>query len=505
MNNVPSWITIGLCLAILSAVSAAAQEAVPAAAGPEVDAWLAGLNAAEQDKRIEAAKAVTKWFDSFREKRRGAAGFSDLPVQPAAERARTPAPRLAPDPAIVDRLIAALEPLLVEAGETVVDASARALGSVPVKTAKVEQALVRAVSLRNSDVDRWVLNAVKRWKPDARQMVPLLAARIGEEKQSPWAYGWTLSEYGEEARAAVPALLAMLNREEDDVRQAAANGLFEIGVDEATARRLEAGEIRVHPTLGGNVFLILLKHPGLAAKYIRARPELGKDVSKRQQLIAESLNGSAAGVAKLRAALLEVKGLSPTMMAVLGDERFLPELEAQIKTADPHHRSLLEACARACGKRAETVAKLSKDQPEGPKPKSAWPDTDARRKSKSSSGHGDGYAPIVVTGRLLMADGTPANSPAFYATNDRMLLGQAEKTREPVRYDPKTGRFVYVTSVFAAYEMGNGQPEPGPYQTGSAQTLIEAEGAESLVVRFFDEMPEVEVGLTRKQAGVNPE
>ena len=67
-----------------------------------------------------------------------------------------------------------------------------------------------------------------------------------------------------------------------------------------------------------------------------------------------------------------------------------------------------------------------------------------------------------------------------------------------MRYDAKTGRFVLVSSVFAAYDMGEGQPEPGPYQTGSAQTLIEAEGAEPLAVRFFDEMPEVEIVLPRK-------
>jgi hypothetical protein len=44
--------------------------------------------------------------------------------------------------------------------------------------------------------------------------------------------------------------------------------------------------------------------------------------------------------------------------------------------------------------------------------------------------------------------------------------------------------------------MGDRQPEPGPYQMGSCLALIEAEGRRPLVVRFYDEMPDVEITLS---------
>jgi len=61
-----------------------------------------------------------------------------------------------------------------------------------------------------------------------------------------------------------------------------------------------------------------------------------------------------------------------------------------------------------------------------------------------------------------------------------------------------TGRFAYLTAVFAAYAMGKGQKEPGPYQTGNAKTLIETDNSEPLRVDFFDEMPEVKIILNEK-------
>jgi hypothetical protein len=60
----------------------------------------------------------------------------------------------------------------------------------------------------------------------------------------------------------------------------------------------------------------------------------------------------------------------------------------------------------------------------------------------------------------------------------------------------ETGRFVLCAQVFAAYSAGKGQPEPGPYQTGSCLTLIEAAGCKPLVVSFYDEMPDVEITLS---------
>ncbi|GAB5513652.1 MAG: hypothetical protein Rhob2KO_13770 [Rhodopirellula baltica] len=64
-----------------------------------------------------------------------------------------------------------------------------------------------------------------------------------------------------------------------------------------------------------------------------------------------------------------------------------------------------------------------------------------------------------------------------------------------VLYDSSTGRFVCYTSVFAAYSMKPGQTAPGPYQTGSLQVRIDAEGCRSLTMQLFDEMPDVVITL----------
>lgn len=109
----------------------------------------------------------------------------------------------------------------------------------------------------------------------------------------------------------------------------------------------------------------------------------------------------------------------------------------------------------------------------------------------------------MITGQLIMDDGSPAVEPRFYNANDRMLMGQKQKTPAPlIRYDAASGRFVFLTSVFAAYSMVEGQKEPGPYQTGSAWTLIEAQNAKPLTVEFYDEMPDVKITLTKVVAAV---
>jgi len=99
-----------------------------------------------------------------------------------------------------------------------------------------------------------------------------------------------------------------------------------------------------------------------------------------------------------------------------------------------------------------------------------------------------------------MPDGSPVIEPRFYHANDRMLLGEARKDPAPlIRYEQNTGRFAFFTTVFAAYSMEPGQREPGPYQTGSALTLITAKGAQPLTVRFYDEMPDVEITLSKSR------
>lgn len=116
--------------------------------------------------------------------------------------------------------------------------------------------------------------------------------------------------------------------------------------------------------------------------------------------------------------------------------------------------------------------------------------------AKEMTGHGDGYTEVIITGKILQADGTPAVKPKFFRTNDAMLLGQQLNDEIPFQYDEETGQFVFVTTVFAAYSSGGEQPQPGPYQTGSSMIQIEAAGSKSLVVHFYDEMPNVRITLS---------
>ncbi len=123
---------------------------------------------------------------------------------------------------------------------------------------------------------------------------------------------------------------------------------------------------------------------------------------------------------------------------------------------------------------AESVIEINSKKPVAFRPASAWPNTDDTRLSKTSLGHGDGFTPVMVTGEIRGMDGTLPEIVQFYRTNDSMLLGSKQNYQQSVMYDARTGRFVFLTLVFAAHSLRNDQAEPGPYQTGSVQIRIEA-------------------------------
>lgn len=459
-------------------------------AGPDVDALIAPLHSPDAAQRAKGARAISEWFNPPVEV---SSGFSDVPVQ-------TVKPKTGPlAPAQVDQAVDALVLLFSDTDPTVRQEAATALAQAPLKTAKVEAALIEGIKAKDAEVQRAILPAIDRLKPDVQKLIAVIKARMPTDQEQTLRYAAALKGYGDRGKFIVPALLKLLDDEKEDVHFSAAWLLKRIGITHAEAVELAGGEIKFHPSLKSSLFVALLAYPAEASRFLRAHPEIATDLGyfDFEELYAQLCDRSQDW-SELRATLMTIKNLPPQMMGILRDKRFLPEIEEQIKSADGYQKTHLEAVARACGKAPDRVIKLSRETRENFRPQSAWPRTDARREAKEFGGHGDGWTRILITGRLLMPDGSPAKSPLFYATNDRMLLGQKQKTLEPFLYNQKTGEFVFVTRVFAAFASGKGQAEPGPYQTGSAQTLIEAEGAEPLVIQFFDEMPQVEVTLSAK-------
>lgn len=287
-----------------------------------------------------------------------------------------------------------------------------------------------------------------------------------------------------------------LSRRDDS--SPAISALSVIGIDDAMAQKVAAlpvsnDDLQTVP--------LLRNHPREALQFLKARPNLFSCETKwdfneamRVDAALSLFSGVGPDYDALRAHATTLPNLTWVMMAAIGDPTLLPRIDAEIATADAYHKLLLIACARACGRPdGRPAIRISATEPGTFKPASAWPNVDESRMDRGYNGHGDGCTPVVITGTLKRADGSAVKNPRFFGTNDRYLLGRSEKNPEPIKYNPTTGRFVFYTEVFAAYQEG-----PGPYQTGSAETLIESDNTEPLTVQFYDEMPDLEIQLSPK-------
>jgi hypothetical protein len=302
-----------------------------------------------------------------------------------------------------------------------------------------------------------------------------------------------LGNFGSAAKQSLPELVAVLA--DGPEKWWAVLAIQEIGIDRDSAEAISALTFDDDHHLGQWLLGPLCDYPDAAVTFLSRNPQAADVPVKDYEDVLGTMRSGDPRSQPLREALYESEHLPLTIMARLRDPRFLPSLNDRIKSADPHKKTRLEACARACGRASKRVVRISESQPGNFKPASAWPRTDRRRQSPEPSLHGDGYTEVIITGRILSDDGRPTEAPKFFRTNDAMLLGERVREELPVEYDQQTGRFVLCTRVFAAYCAGKGQPEPGPYQTGSCLTLIEADGCKPLVVQFYDEMPDVEITL----------
>ena len=271
--------------------------------------------------------------------------------------------------------------------------------------------------------------------------------------------------------------------------------LYDIGLTEEAAKALvnRADELSVDES--AIAALALLEHPD-ALKLLQAKhPSLVQSLEKHTARLFPFLCRYQHQPHKTRDWLAASQSLPANIMGMLGDRRFIDEITKLEADSSNHDKTFLYACKRACGQKADFVVVIDSKRPVEFRPASAWPNVDERRLSKNSTGHADGGTRVMVTGEIRGEDGSHPKNVSFYRTNDAMLLGTKQDHRQPLMYDPRTGRFVYLTTVFAAYGMGSGQSESGPYQTGSAQVRVEASKFKPLVVQFFDEMPDVRIIL----------
>jgi len=405
------------------------------------------------------------------------------------------------------------------------DSVVRALYGVARGSAEITPHLAAALEDEDWRVRRLAALALAESDQEAvGLLIPLLAStNAGEAASAAMALG----RIGPRASASVPALVEALRHEDEDVRAEAAEAIARIGRATPSAKKALIGivapgtgrdawhalqalaQLRLDQTdaaaladlemsdlsrLTDDVFVCLFPFPNEALTFLERNPR-AIDRSSNPRPLCAIIDRTEKGCVALRKAILAHPELPATVMAWSGDPRFLPVIRERMEKGNRYDRILLSACARACGKPADKVVEISEDQPGGFRPPSASGTGDRRRMPANFTGaHGDGHAIVLVTGHVLMPTGLPAENPRLFDSTNRMLIPEGRRDPLPVRYDPETGRFVFLSQVFAAYAWGS--KEPGPYQTGPGLVWIEAEGAKPFRFVFFDEMPEVRITLS---------
>ncbi|QDT28399.1 putative lyase [Gimesia panareensis] len=364
---------------------------------------------------------------------------------------------------------------------------------------EVVTALIVLTKDKNPDVVYKAIQALGSVEAVPEKSIPVLISFLDHKK--PEIAREAAQSIGNFEAAGQPAL----NRLIDELRHPdsddswyysnVAGSIRRIGLNRETAEKISQLDFRKIPDCSTLLLIPLCEYPDLALNFLKQNPAAVAIWPQDYEALRDILRNESPPYQGLRSWLYESDQLPLAIMAQTADSRFLPIIRSRMKNADAHTKTLMAACARACGAPSDRVVKISATRPGDFKPASAWPGSDPRRQSKEMRGHGDGSTEVIVTGRILGEDGQPVTQPHFYRTNDSWLLGQKKKEEVPLTYDEKTGRFVFVTDVFAAYDAGKNQPEPGPYQTGSSMVQIEARGCKPLKVQFYDEMPEVEITL----------
>lgn len=447
-----------------------------------------------QSERVAGYESIGKhWKESESEP----GGFSDTPVDESNPRARK---RVFSDEEL-DSIASSIERGVKDKDPDVRKAAAIALIYAPRSSDAVMAAVLTGIKSEDSTVNWYVMQQKTGDWPGIDLTIDHVINDLSDaDFNKHYPASNLLRHYGEQARPYSKRIVQAIfdGKDIESERTLKMYVLCEIGLTKDAAETLVANAKVLTKDQVGIVAMALLEYPDELRSLSMQHPNLAESLGHHSARLFPFLCRHQSKDNPTRTWLASQESLPPNVMGMLGESRFVKEIEKLEATANKHDRTFLAACRRACGDKVESVIEINSKKPVEFRPASAWPNADDTRRSKTSFGHGDGSTSVMVTGEIRGTDGTHPETVQFYRTNDSMLLGSKQNNQESVMYDARTGRFVFLTSVFAAYSTGDDQPEPGPYQTGSAQIRIEAQGYKPLVVQFFDEMPDVRISLDKQ-------
>lgn len=441
--------------------------------------------------RVNGFKAIGSYWDRGQD---ASAGFSDLPPETSA--ANTPKPPISE--VNLNKIAKAIERGVNDSDSDVREAAAIALISAPRSSDAVQSAILAGIKSDDSTVNWYVKQQRTQVWPKVDLVIENLIEHLSSSDISKHdSASDLLRKYGEQARPYSERIVeAILNGGHREYRYRTMYMLCEIGLTEDAVRKLMTCVDQLTEEESVIIALSLLEYPDALQLLQAKHPNLIQSLERHGSELFRFLCKHQYKPHKTRAWLASTESLPANIMGMLGETRFIEVIGKLETNSSSYERTFLSACKRACGAKADLVIDVDSSKPVEFRPASAWPNTDSTRRSKKVSGHGDGHVEVMVTGEIRGADGTHPKDVGFFRTNDSMLMGTNQDHSEPVMYDPRSGRFLCLTNVFAAYCNGDDQPEPGPYQTGSAQIRIEAAGFKPVVVQFFDEMPDVRITMS---------
>lgn len=451
-------------------------------------------NSEEMSERVLGFEGIASYWDR---RPHMPASFSDTPTEDKVPKSQKPEIT----DANLNNIAAAIERGVNDPSEEVRKAAAIALCYAPRSSDAVQSALLACIKSDDSTVNWYARQQRTEVWPKVELVIEDLIEDLSSQDFSKhYSASELLQHYGEGARPYSDRIAqAILRRENDEDRPLKFYVFCDIGLTEDAIKTLtnRAGELSEEEA--AIVALALLEHPD-ALRLLQAKhPNLIQSLVKYNHRLFEFLCKHQNEPHQTRDWLISAVSLPPSIMGMLREPRFIEEITKLEASASNHEKTFLLACKRACGAKADLIIDVDSKHPVEFRPASAWPKSDNRRRSKRASDHGDGLTFVMVTGEIRGADGSHPKTVRFYRTNDAMLLGTQMNDSVPLLYAPESGRFVFYTSVFAAFSLGDDQPEPGPYQTGSAMIRVEASGFKPLVVQFFDEMPDIRVTLDKEE------